>query len=74
MTTSQEISLLEEKIIRLETYAANQEKNIEELNQELIIQGKILQKLQQQTKMILTSLLSDSPLKPLSEETKPPHY
>ncbi len=74
MTTSQEITLLEEKIIRLETYVANQEKNIEELNQELIVQGKIIQKLQQQTKMILTTLFSDSPLKPLSEETKPPHY
>ncbi len=62
-----------ERLTDLEMFVANQEKVIEELNAEIIRLGKITDILIAQNKVLMESL-KDSPVKPLSEETRPPHY
>lgn len=64
---------LEEKIIDLEIYIANQEKMIQDLDKECIRMSKLIDTLLKQNKLIIEQL-KESPVKPLSEETKPPHY
>ncbi len=64
---------LEERLIDLEMYVANQERILEDLNTEFIRLSKTVDLLITQNKMLM-SLLKESPVKPLSEETRPPHY
>lgn len=64
---------INERLTDLEMFVANQEKVIEELNAEIIRLGKITDILTAQNKVLMESL-KDSPVKPLSEETRPPHY
>lgn len=63
----------EERLNDLEFYLANQDKMLEELNQEVLRQSRIIDKLLQQNKIFMDSL-KDGIVKPLSEETPPPHY
>ena len=63
----------EERLINIEIALANQERIIEDLNQVIISQGKQLYLLQKQTEM-LVERLENGDVKPLSEETPPPHY
>ena len=63
----------EERLINIEIALANQERIIEDLNQVIISQGKQLDLLQKQTEM-LVERLERGDVKPLSEETPPPHY
>ena len=64
---------LDNRLIEIETALANQEKVIEELNEVIIKQGKIIDLLVKQLKYIKETLPQDL-VKPLSEETPPPHY
>ena len=48
----------EERLIKIETVLSEHERLIEELNEVIISQGKMI----------------DHAVKPLSEETPPPHY
>lgn len=64
---------IEERITDLEIYAANLDRMVEELNEEVLRQSKIIEKLCRQNE-ILMNALKDSVVKPLSEETRPPHY
>lgn len=64
---------LESRLIEIETALANQEKMLDDLNEVIIKQGKIIDNLTKQTKLIKESLPQDL-VKPLSEETPPPHY
>ncbi|MDR1694048.1 MAG: SlyX family protein [Lactobacillaceae bacterium] len=63
----------EERLINIEVSLANCEKTIEELNSVVIEQGKIINSLINQYKKIVDSLSSEG-VKPLGEETPPPHY
>ena len=63
----------EERLTNLEIYLANHEKMLYELNDEVLRQSKIIDTLVRQNH-ILMNALKDSAVKPLSEETKPPHY
>lgn len=63
----------EERLTNLEIYLANHEKMLDELNEEVLRQSKIIDTLVQQNK-ILMNVMKDSAVKPLSEETRPPHY
>lgn len=56
----------------LEIDITHQQKMLDELNEELIKQWKIIDKLVKENREIKESL--DSNIKPLSEETPPPHY
>lgn len=64
---------LEERLIEIEMALANQEKTIDDLNEVVIKQGKIIDELVKQTRLIKDSMPQDF-VKPLSEETPPPHY
>ncbi len=63
----------EARFIAVETALATQEKMLEDLNAVVIEQGKLLEKLSQQNRYLLETL-HDNDIKPLSEETPPPHY
>ncbi|MBQ8250914.1 MAG: SlyX family protein [Alphaproteobacteria bacterium] len=64
---------IEERLINLEILYTNQEKTINELNDECVRMSKIIDILVKQNKMLM-EFLKESPVKPLSEETPPPHY
>jgi SlyX protein len=64
---------VENRLIEIETALANQEKFIDDLNEVVIKQGKIIDALVQQMKIIKETMPQDF-VKPLSEETPPPHY
>ncbi|MGN1063758.1 MAG: SlyX family protein [Alphaproteobacteria bacterium] len=64
---------VEERITDLEIYLANQDRMLEELNEEVLRQSKIIEKLCRQNEVLMKAL-KDSPVKELSEETPPPHY
>lgn len=64
---------LEERLIAIESALAIQEKYVDELNQVVIEQGKKIEKLVKQNQYLLNSM-NDDVVKPLSEETPPPHY
>lgn len=70
MTAEKEI---EERFVNIEMIIANQERVIDDLNQVIIEQGKMIAALQKQNLYFLTQLDQDA-IKPLSEETPPPHY
>ena len=64
---------LENRLIEIETALANQEKFVDDLNEVVIKQGKIIDALIKQMKIIKETMPQDL-VKPLSEETPPPHY
>lgn len=64
---------LEERLVNIETAIAIQERTIEDLNQVVIEQGKLIDTLKKQSRYLLTRLEEET-VKPLSEETPPPHY
>lgn len=64
---------LEERLIAIEITLTNQERIIDDLNQVIIEQGKKIDFLQKQNKLLFERLDSET-VKPLSEETPPPHY
>ncbi len=64
---------IEERLVDLEILYTDQEKVINELNDECIRMSKIIDTLVKQNKMLM-EFLKESPVKPLSEETPPPHY
>ncbi|MDD4557079.1 MAG: SlyX family protein [Alphaproteobacteria bacterium] len=63
----------DERLMKIEMALANCEKTIEELNQVVIEQSKIIDALLKQG-LYVASVLSDNDLKPQNEETPPPHY
>lgn len=64
---------LEERLMNIEMALANQERVVDDLNQVVIEQGKMIDLLQKQNQYLL-SRLEEETVKPLSEETPPPHY
>lgn len=64
---------LEQRLIEIETALAQSEKYIDDLNDIVIEQGKKIDYLIKQNKYLLSRLEEDV-VKPLSEETPPPHY
>lgn len=68
-----EDKILEQRLIDIEINLANQEKMLDELNGAVIEQGRIIDLLRRQNKLLLEALKEDA-VKPLSEETPPPHY
>ena len=64
---------LEERLVAIEMALANQEKITEDLNQVIIEQGRMIDRLVKQKQYLMTLAEQDT-VKPLSEETPPPHY
>ena len=63
----------EQRLITIETALANQEKTIDDLNKVVYEQGQKIDKLLKLNKYLLDMIDKDV-VKPLSEETPPPHY
>ncbi len=63
----------EERLINIEIALAEQEKMLDDLNQVIIEQGKVIDKLLKQNQYLL-SRVDEGAVKPQSEETPPPHY
>lgn len=63
----------EKRLMAVEMALAHHEQLIDDLNEELIRQGKVIDRLILENKM-LTEALKESNIKPQSEETPPPHY
>ena len=61
------------RLTDIEITLAHQQKALDELSEMVIRQGRILDYLQKQTAMLLAATEQDV-VKPLSEETLPPHY
>lgn len=64
---------IDTRLTDIEITLAHQQKAVDELNEMVIRQGKILDYLQKQMEMLLATTEQDV-VKPLSEETPPPHY
>ncbi len=64
---------LEERLIDIEMALANQQRMLDDLNEVIISQGKKIDGLYKENKM-LAALIKDDTVKPLNEETPPPHY
>ncbi len=64
---------LEERLIEIEMALANQERIVEDLNSVVIEQGKMIDRLLKQNQYLMSVVEQDT-VKPLSEETPPPHY
>lgn len=64
---------LDERLIEIEMAIANQQKMLDDLNEVVISQGKKIDLLMKENAFLIT-LLKDEGVKPLSEETPPPHY
>ncbi len=60
-------------IIEIETAIEHQQKAIDDLSEMVIKQGKMIDVLQKQNRL-LQNMLNQDIVKPLSEETPPPHY
>lgn len=68
-----EEDFLENRLIDIEIVISNQQKIIDELNSVVIEQGKQIHRLTKQN-ILLAKILENETVKPLSEETPPPHY
>jgi SlyX protein len=64
---------IDTRLTDIEITLAHQQKAVDELSEMVIRQGKILDYLQKQMEMLLATTEQDV-VKPLSEETPPPHY
>ena len=61
------------RLTDIEITLAHQQKALDELSDMVIKQGRLLDYLQKRTDMLLAAAEQDV-VKPLSEETPPPHY
>ncbi|MFZ7173504.1 SlyX family protein [[Pasteurella] aerogenes] len=68
--------ILEQRIIELEMKIAFQEKNVDDLNQSLVEQQLIIEKMQLQIRHLASKLkdMQPSNIASQAEETPPPHY
>ena len=64
---------IEERLIDIESAIANLEKTFDELNEVVVKQQREIEVLRNSNKY-LAGLLDNEVVKPLSEETPPPHY
>ena len=61
------------RLVEIEMALDHQAKEIEDLSDMVVKQGKIIDKLLRQTE-VLKNILQQDVVKPLSEEVPPPHY
>lgn len=64
---------LNNRLIEIETVLAEQQKALDDLSDVVICQGKLIDQLKIQTQL-LKSMINQDVVKPLNEETPPPHY
>lgn len=70
MITDSEVSI---RLVNIEMTLDEQQKALDDLSDMVVRQGKLIDTLFKQNQM-LKSMLSQDIVKPLEEETPPPHY
>ena len=63
---------MEERLKEIEMAIANLERTVEELNAEAVRQSRLIERLERENKQLKETI--EGNVKPLSEETPPPHY
>ena len=64
---------MENRLIDIEMAIANLQKTVDELNDVVFEQSKIIDRLSKENRLLAT-MIKEATVKPLSEETPPPHY
>ncbi len=64
---------IEQRLIDIEIAISNQQKTIDELDEVVASQANTIDKLKQQITYLINASQTNN-IKPLSEETTPPHY
>lgn len=64
---------IDERLINIELMLTEQQRMLDDLNEVIISQGKEIDTLKKENALLKT-LLERETVKPLSEETPPPHY
>ncbi len=64
---------MQKEVIDLQIRLTEQERQLEDLNHEVLRLSKLVQRLEKQY-IALQDALQNNFVKPLSEETRPPHY
>ncbi|MBQ8870178.1 MAG: SlyX family protein [Alphaproteobacteria bacterium] len=64
---------MEDRLINIEIAIANLQKTVDELNEVVVKQANLIDKLSKENRL-LAVMIKDNTVKPLSEETPPPHY
>lgn len=65
--------MTDERFVDIETAIANIQKTVDELNEVVFRQGLLIDKLIKENRLLAT-MVKENVVKPLSEETPPPHY
>ena len=65
---------IEERFIALESLAAEYERTLKDLNQIVAEQAMTIDKLQRDVYFLAQNFDTSGQIRPLSEETPPPHY
>lgn len=63
----------DERLTDIEIMLANQQKMLDDLSDVIFAQGKTIDQLKKQLEY-LQNIIKEETVKPLSEETPPPHY
>jgi len=63
----------EDRLINIELALTEQQRMLDDLNEVIINQGKMIDTLKKENALLKT-LIERETVKPLSEETPPPHY
>lgn len=64
---------MDERLTDIEIAIANLQKIVDDLNDVVFKQGLLIDKLTKENRLLAT-MIKDNTVKPLSEETPPPHY
>ena len=64
---------MENRLIDIEMAVANLQKTVDELNDVVFEQSKVIDRLSKENRLLAT-MIKEATVKPLSEETPPPHY
>ena len=64
---------MENRLIDIEIALTNIEKMLEDINSVVIDQGKKIDRIEKQYKILLDTI-NENDIKPLEDETPPPHY
>ncbi len=64
---------MEKRLIDIEVALANLQKTVDELNDVVVKQANMIDKLSKENNLLI-EMIKDNSIKPLSEETPPPHY
>lgn len=64
---------MDERLTDIEIAIANLQKTVDDLNDVVFKQGLLIDKLTKENRLLAT-MIKDNTVKPLSEETPPPHY